>query len=65
RVVASPPMPLDTIKRSLIRIYGISHPDEMNRLQHRRPIQAVSNERQQGSGDTLANGYVNGEDEDG
>ncbi|KAF9369682.1 hypothetical protein CPB97_003393, partial [Podila verticillata] len=67
RAVKSPSIPLDTIMRNLIRIYGISHPDEMNRLQQRKvmtPMQAILNEKHQGSDNTLPNGDVNGEDED-
>ncbi|KAF9371686.1 hypothetical protein CPB97_001781, partial [Podila verticillata] len=57
RVVTRPPVPLDTIVKNLIRVYGISHPDELNRLQRNKimtPLCAILEEKQPKSNDTSA-----------
>ncbi|KAF9392178.1 hypothetical protein CPB97_003503 [Podila verticillata] len=74
--VSSPPVPLDTIMGNLIRVYGISHPDELNQLQRRKimtPVHAILEETPQGVDDRPASnaaqvgmdGTFSGADEDG
>ncbi|KAF9369973.1 hypothetical protein CPB97_003122 [Podila verticillata] len=68
RAVTSPPVPLDTIMKNLIRVYGISHPDELNQLQRRKimtPMGAILDERPPEFDTTSATSGENGRDEDG
>ncbi|KAF9200824.1 hypothetical protein BGZ59_003071, partial [Podila verticillata] len=68
RAVTSPPVALDTIMKNLIRVYGISHPDELNQLQRRKimtPMGAILDERPPEFDTMSAMSGVNGRDEDG
>ncbi|KAF8978241.1 hypothetical protein BGZ52_006253 [Haplosporangium bisporale] len=68
RAVTSPPVALDTIMKNLIRVYGISHPDELNQLQRRKimtPMGAILDERPPEFDAMSAMSGVNGRDEDG
>ncbi|KAF9373682.1 hypothetical protein CPC16_001726 [Podila verticillata] len=46
--VKSPPVPLVTMMKNLLRVYGISHPDELNVIQRGRllkPVRAILEQR--------------------
>ncbi|KAG0016159.1 hypothetical protein BGZ81_011368 [Podila clonocystis] len=57
RAVEAPPVPLDTIMKNLLRVYGIDHPDELNKEQKSRIVdtpQAILERREECNDDMVA-----------